>query len=295
MSRARAHIKGQKPTATRAEACAEFARKKAQHRRRLWQRRTILATVGIFASFTGASIWWLEREGTFEAVANSASDYFWQQTADAGFKVQQIYLYGRHYTDLASINDALQVEAGDPILALDIAAIKDHIEAIPEVHDVRIARVLPNDLRIAIRERMPVAVWQSRGVQKLIDQDGVVLNSAKYQPKNQLPVIVGDDAPSHVSQLLAILSTQPDLRPHVVAAVRVGERRWNLQLSNQVTVLLPEEGATRAWARFGQLVRDEGILTRAVRAIDLRIEDRIFVTPMDEKATPVALKFAKDA
>jgi cell division protein FtsQ len=295
MSRARAHIKGQKPSATRAEACVEFARKKAQHRRRSWQRRTLLISSCSLIAISAASVWWLERAGTFDAVATAVSDAFWNRTAAMGFDVGQVYLNGRYYADREAIMRAVQIAPGDPILALDLQAMKASLEAIPEVREARVARVLPHTIRIAIRERVPVALWQSQGVQRLIDEEGSVLTSPKYKTKKALPVIVGDDAPKHTSELLAMLATQPDLTPHVVAAVRVGERRWNVQLSNKVTVLLPEEGAARAWARFGQLVRSEGILTRAVRAIDLRIEDRIFVTPMDEKATPVALTFAKDA
>lgn len=295
MSRARAQVKNNRPSGTRAAACAEFARKKAHQKRRDMQRRSMAAVAGILLTASAAGMWWLERQGTFEAVMEQASQGFWQHTAALGFDVQQVYVQGRKFADRAAIEKAIDAKKGAPILALDLQEMKTALEAIPEIRRASVQRMLPHHVAVRVHERVPVAIWQKQGVQHLIDRDGVVLNSAKYAGNGSLPVLVGEDAPTHAASLIHMLATQPELQTHIVSAVRVGARRWNLQLSNKVTVMLPEEGALRAWKRFAQLVQNEGILTRAVRAIDLRLEDRIFITPMDQKATPVAYQSANDA
>ena len=57
---------------------------------------------------------------------------------------------------------------------------------------------------------------------------------------SDLPLTVGLDAPAHAAAMLDALSATPAIRDMVAAMVRVGERRWNLQLKNGITVMLPE-------------------------------------------------------
>jgi cell division protein FtsQ len=63
----------------------------------------------------------------------------------------------------------------------------------------------------------------------------------------------------------------------VKAAVRVGERRWNLRLANGVEVRLPEEGAEAALAELVRLDAKDNVLARDIKAIDLRFPDRFIV------------------
>ena len=53
-------------------------------------------------------------------------------------------------------------------------------------------------------------------------------------------------------------------------ATRVGGRRWNVHLDNQVEVLLPERNALGAWRLLADKARDDGLLDRAITVIDLR-------------------------
>ena len=62
--------------------------------------------------------------------------------------------------------------------------------------------------------------------------------------------MVGDDAAPHAAKLLDMLASEPESPPRVSAAVRVGERRWNLRIDNAIDVLLPENNAAEAWTRL---------------------------------------------
>ena len=59
--------------------------------------------------------------------------------------------------------------------------------------------------------------------------------------------------------------------------MRVGGRRWNLQLDNDIDVALPEDDPTAAWRRLAQLERSDGMLEREIQAVDLRLPDRLVV------------------
>ena len=46
----------------------------------------------------------------------------------------------------------------------------------------------------------------------------------------QVPLVVGDGAPKAAAVLLDLLASMPELQNRMVAAVRVGDRRWNLRM-----------------------------------------------------------------
>ena len=55
-------------------------------------------------------------------------------------------------------------------------------------------------------------------------------------------------------QLLIALEGLPQTRARLKALVRVGDRRWNLQLTSGTTIALPEEDAPQALAQLETLL-----------------------------------------
>jgi cell division protein FtsQ len=89
---------------------------------------------------------------------------------------------------------------------------------------------------------------------------------------------------------LDALTDRPALAEKVTAAVRVGERRWNLRMANGSDVMLPEGHEVAAMDRLLQLQQDHAVLERPLAAIDLRLPDKIVFRPRpetkDSSATP---------
>lgn len=279
---------------SRAQQAAEFSAKKHKLRRKQFKRRTLMAAGIAVVAYVGIGGWWLSHTGKIDKAMNVTSDAFWGMTADAGFKLDQVYLTGREHADVNVVKAALNVQPGTPILSLDLKAIQAKLQEIPEVKSASLSRQLPSALSVALNERQPAAIWQRDGKHMLVDEDGVILASDSYKPDHPLPVIVGEDAPEHVEGLIELLNAAPTLKPRVVAAVRIGSRRWNVQLNNAVTVMLPQDGAQAAWVRFSQLVDREGLLTKAVRSVDMRMEDRVFIMPLEQQKNPITLTTARN-
>ncbi len=294
MTKRRAKVKVKSKTVTRTQAAAEFGRKKARQRRQLVKKRVVQVAGVAVASYVVVGGWWLYHTGKLAQSMDVASASAWQMTADAGFKLDQIYLEGRKHADATVVKAALGVHQGAPILALPLGDMKERLLAVPEVKTVTITRALPNRLTVVLTERLPAAFWQHDGNQQLIDAEGVVLSRDKYKEATGLPVVVGDDAPKHVGELIALLDSEPALKPDVVAAVRVGNRRWNIQLTRDIVVLLPEDKPLAAWKRFANLVDNQALLSKAVRSVDMRMEDRVFIMPTEERKSPITLTNARD-
>jgi len=210
-----------------------------------------------------------------------------QATAALGLSVDEVFVEGRTRTNPGRLLAAVGVARGDPIFGFDPQAAKSRIEALTWVRQVTVERRLPSVIYLRVEERNPIALWQVEGQIAVIDGTGAVIAGARPEDFAGLTMVVGPDAPAHAAGLLRLLDSEPELRRRVVAAVRVGGRRWNLRFRGGTDVRLPETGAAEAWAQFARIERQHGVLQRDVDSIDLRLPDRLVVrTAPDEKPPP---------
>jgi cell division protein FtsQ len=138
---------------------------------------------------------------------------------------------------------------------------------------------------VRIVERRPFAVWQNKGKFSLIDHAGkLVTDSDVATFFSQLPLVVGDGANTAAGTLIDALSAHPGLMERVVAAVRVGDRRWNLHLKSGTDVMLPEGADVQALAKLAELQASDALLDRPLERVDMRLPDRLVLRPYPEKA-----------
>lgn len=279
----------QKTLTTRQKQCKKINRKRGM--RKWWH--TMSRRVGIMSLAASGLLalgggWWFWHSGRLSADLAAVTDRFWQETASLGLRVDRhkITLEGRNFTPLADVNRAIGVRGGEPIMALPLADIRARLEAIPRVREAEIARILPDQLHVRLIEREPVAVWQNEGRLQLIDRDGMVMEYIDPAQYKHLPLVVGDGAPSHAAELLAMLATEPDLDAQVQSAIRVGERRWNVRFKNGIELKLPEEKPQDAWQNFARMEQEHHMLARAITTVDMRLSDRIFIKPVPEENKP---------
>lgn len=218
-------------------------------------------------------------------------------SAALGLSVQQVLVDGRAETPAADVLHVLDVSRNAPILAFDPTEAKAELEKLPWVKSASVERRLPNIVYVRLTEREPLALWQRHGQLTLIDRDGVGIPGADLSRFASLPVVVGDGAPKHAAALFALLATEPELAHRVTAAVRVGERRWNLRLDlgndRTIDALLPEENPGAAWARLADLDHQQHLFDHNITAVDLRFPDRLVVRVPTPPAPAHAEKHGK--
>src|SRR5262249_58737182 len=106
---------------------------------------------------------------------------------------------------------------------------------------------------------------------------GAGLRVPGFDGSENCRLLVGRPAASHTAELLDMLASEPDLSSRVTAAIRVGDRRWNLRIDNAIDVLLPADAPAYAWAQLARLERSSAILKRDVQTVDVRLPDRLVV------------------
>ncbi|MEN3953132.1 cell division protein FtsQ/DivIB [Iodidimonas sp. SYSU 1G8] len=273
-----------RPQMTDREAqAASFTR-----RRRVQAIRRISTAVGTSVVVIGGL--WLWQAGQFPVLAAAASDMVPSVSDLSGLTVNEVEVTGTKNLELEEVILASGVEDGQKIGDIDLTVVREQVESIGWVRKARVSRILPGTIQIDISERVPYAFWQDNRKLRLIDREGVEITKEGLAHFAKLPLVVGEGAPRHARSLFEIMESEPSLAARVQAAVRVGNRRWDLRFDNGVNVQLPETDADKAWHRLAALDKNEGLLSRDVATIDMRLADRMTV-----RQTPEAAQARRDA
>jgi len=254
------------------------ARTRRRPRRLTTTHRRMLKVFGMTFALSGISALpgWLWLSGIGAQLTQHAIERTVELTAAAGLRVDDIYVDGRQRTTPEQILGALHIQRGDAILGYDLAAAKTRVEALPWITEAAIERRLPGQILVTIVERWPIAIWQNDGRFLLVDPKGNAIGDDVGGVAG-LPLVVGEDAPAHTNDLVAMLNTEPDLMRRVKAAVWVSGRRWNLvmdRLEGGIAIRLPEDNPALAWKRLARLEREQRLLERKIVSVDLRLPDR---------------------
>src|SRR5215471_7738022 len=201
-----------------------------------------------------------------------------------GFRVVSIALAGNHHVSREEVLAAAGVTGTTSLLFLDVDQTRERLKTNPWIADATVLKLYPGELQIGIKEREAFALWQKDGRVSVIAGDGTVLEPYVAPRLLRLPLVVGSGAQTRAKEFLALLEPYPTLREVVLAAVLVGERRWNLRLKNGIDIELPETGAASALKRLVALDREKNLITRDIAVIDLRLPDRITVRLSDAAA-----------
>jgi cell division protein FtsQ len=227
------------------------------------------------------------RENTLETFHHRLGSL----TAFAGLRVQHIDIDGRQNTPQALLRAALGIDTGMPILGVSLAAARQRVESLSWVQSAVVERRLPDTIVVKLTERRPFAIWQNDGKFMLIDRNGNVVAHQNVMDFRHLPLVVGPGAPQAAAALLDTLSSLPALQARVAAAVRVGDRRWDLQMNNRTEVMLPVGHEAAALDRLMELQQSHDLLDRPLVAIDMRLPDRLVLRP--RAAPPTAADATK--
>jgi len=202
-----------------------------------------------------------------------------------GFAADGIKIAGLKYHDAESVLTPLGVRPGGSLIGFDAANARHLLENMDWVLSAKVMRLFPNQLEIVVVEREPFALWQRGGSHYVIDKTGSAMSSLDPARMAGLPLVTGEGAQSAISDLVNQLEAHPRLKSKMLAAARVGQRRWTLHLDNGVSIALPEKDAERAMARVEELDRRYELLSKGIKGIDLRIAGRVTVMVSEAPAT----------
>ncbi len=221
----------------------------------------------------------LATGGRGEALANSVTAAVDGQFGQAGFRLQAVHVQGASKMATPDIVRAAAVQKDQPLLGMDLNALRSRVEQVGWVKEAKVVRLLPDTLVIAVEERRQLAVWQHGGRTVVIDEKGAVIPEADPARFPTLPLVVGAGGAQHAGEILPVLAQRPKLMHRMEALVRVDDRRWDLRLKDGSLIQLPAAGEEDALAQLEQLDLRSRILELGFERIDLRNPDVVAVRP----------------
>ncbi|MER9146013.1 cell division protein FtsQ/DivIB [Mesorhizobium sp. M0871] len=213
-----------------------------------------------------------------------ADDIVQSITARTGFAVDQIKVVGNRQTSEIDILDRLELDGWTSLIGFDAEAARERIDTLPWVEVAAVRKVYPHTLEVRVEEREPFALWQQGAELSVVERSGAVIAPFSGGKQALLPLIIGTGAPAKAPDFVAKINKFPELAARVKGYIRIGERRWDLKLENGITIKLPEDGEDQAIADLVRMDHDNGLLTRDIAAVDMRISDRLVVQLTPEAA-----------
>lgn len=155
---------------------------------------------------------------------------------------------------------------------LDIKYLHKVVNEIPAVASAAIKISVGGVLQINVTEKSPAFMWRKDNVMSVIDETGSfirIANSRVDYPK--LPLVVGEAANLVVSEISSLMQANEYFKDHVRAFIRVGERRWDLILENNVRIMLPQREFLAAFDRLMLMNEAGSLLSGRLSNIDMRL------------------------
>lgn len=187
------------------------------------------------------------------------------------FQIRQMSLTGASPVLANAIRERVGLEFPVSWFDLDPEVIRADLATLDAVADVAVSVELGGALRVVVTEREPAILWRRPGGLELLDADGYrVAYIDRRDGRADLPLITGRGGNAAVPEALRLFDAARPLGDRLIALKRQGERRWDMVLTDDQVIQLPETGARAAMERVLAMDGAMDLLARDISVVDLR-------------------------
>ncbi len=222
------------------------------------------------------SIWfWL-----YFIVAIIMATYFTTRTIMTGLgyggaaHIHNIYINtNADHSDLNTVAAAAAIAPGTRTYTANLKQINDRVNAVPGVRASSIRRTPNGNLSIKVDLYKAVASWTDGENYFPLSGDGTIVNKPSSQ-RVAGSIVFKDEIPNEVSQITHDVKT---LIGYIDYMQWIENRRWNIQTTTGITILLPEINPSAAIGTLFLLNKNHQLLSKDVKIIDMRDTARILI------------------
>ena len=212
-------------------------------------------------------------------------------------KPDQIDVQGNHIVAKEDVQKLFVRDRNKSVLRVPLDARRKQVEELPWVEEASLQRVLPNQLKVFITERTPIAFFRNGTELTLIDAHGVLLDRPQGEDF-QFPIVTGlSDSMPREEREKRMKTYQEFLRSVELVKAGSSDKVSELDLSNPrdlravLTGLGNGDGAHGVTVHFGQneFTKKYQMLVEnfpqwqasagQVRSIDLQYSKQVVVNP----------------
>ncbi len=207
--------------------------------------------------------YWASDEARVEAAKDRVAELRRQVEERPEFMVNMMAVEDASSPVSADVREVLSLDFPISSFDLDLDDLRERVEALDAVASAAVQVKSGGVLTVSVTERVPVAVWRNADGLQLIDPEGHrVVGLATRVERPELPLIVGKGADSAVDEAIALYEASGPITDRLRGFLRVGERRWDVVLTRDQRILLPEEGALQAFQAVISLYKAQELLAR---------------------------------
>jgi len=265
-----------KPGLRGARNWASAQMRAASHTRKGFTR-LVLSIVGTLLLIIFLGLW---LGGFLPNVMQAGDNFKRNRLMSMGFVIERVDVMGEGRLREEDVRRALGVYAGDYLFGIDMESAQKRVESLSWVDRAVVRRLWPDRIVVQIIERQPYALWQHQGEVKVVDAKGTAITDAQATQFTQLTLFVGETAGEQAADIRQMMGEFPQISPRVESFVNVSDSRWDMILDDgAVRVMLPERNMRKALRQLQSLQAQTRILDRTIETIDMRLPDRLTLSP----------------
>lgn len=173
--------------------------------------------------------------------------------------VGRVVVDGAARVSVADVERVAAVETGTPLARVDTGAVSARVATLQPVADVQVVRRWPRTIRIVVTERVPFAVVEIDGVNRLVDRGGVAFDNVTAKERRLPRLRTATPGPQDVATQ-AGLDVLAALPPAVLSRVQ----RIDVPGPEQVTLRLAG-GKRVVWGSAAETEKKAAVLNGVLR------------------------------
>jgi cell division protein FtsQ len=152
---------------------------------------------------------------------------------------------------------------------IDLNDALSRVAADPDIAQVGVRRMPNGEIKVRAKMRIVVASWTDGESFYPLDAEGKMINRRLAQrPENTL--VFSGNVPGDISKISAALKRAPELFSSADRLEFIESRRWDIFLKNGIRVMLPQENWADAIKKIEELHKQNMILDRKIKQLDMR-------------------------
>ena len=194
------------------------------------------------------------------------------------FEVKDIRINGTEKTNPDELRQILTPNLNN-LISFDKDHAKSLLEQVGWVKRANIKKIYPNTLIINIIETDPFAIYYDNQNNYLIDIDGQIISSnPDINVYKNLLIVRGEDAKTKLNEIIKEINIYfPDVRNRINELEFIEKRRWNLFLSGNLLIKLPDTEIKESLNNLKKLFEGKQVLESNIIEVDLRIKGRAVI------------------
>ena len=159
------------------------------------------------------------------------------------------------------------------IFLITSKTIEESLKKIEFIESFKIKKIYPNELKIKIFEKKPIAIIQNKQEKKYYTSSGSVINYIKLKEYEALPIVFGDEKNFNIiyNDLKIINFPINEIKKFFLFE----SKRWDLVTNKNQTIKLPVNNYAQSLENFLN-IKDEANLKK-FKIFDYRIKNQLIL------------------